>query len=178
MPAKRGIILFVINICFSTVLYAQSKRDSSYIKANEIAHEVVNAMGGLKNFANTNYIGWNFFGHRQIIWDKVHNRVRIDFLKEDIIVIAYLHKDEGKLFINGEQNTQPDSLKKYINKAQSVWMNDSYWLIMPFKLFDPGVQLKYLGIAQTMDSIEANILELTFDHVGATPENKYHIYVD
>ncbi len=163
---------------FGCTQMLQGQQASSDSLAVKIAHDVINAIGGIEAFDETGYIGWQFFESRQIIWDKIHERVRVDYLKKDISLIADINGNNIKLFMNGEEIHQPDSLKKYLNKAKLIWMNDSYWLIMPFKLLDPGVNLKYLGIYTTLDSMPAKVLELTFNEVGATPQNKYWIYID
>jgi len=48
---------------------------------------------------------------------------------------------------------------------------------MPYKLKDSGVTLKYLGEGKTQDGSPADKLELTFNSVGVTPQNKYVVYV-
>jgi len=48
---------------------------------------------------------------------------------------------------------------------------------MPFKLKDPGVILRYLGQGE-IEGSPVDIISVTFKNVGATPQNKYHIYVD
>jgi len=58
-----------------------------------------------------------------------------------------------------------------------MWINDSYWLVMPYKLKDSGVTLTYAG-EEVSDTINADILELRFKNVGKTPDNKYQIYVN
>jgi hypothetical protein len=65
-----------------------------------------------------------------------------------------------------------------LKRGKSIWINDSYWLVMPFKLKDSGVTLKYLGEDTLMTGLPCNVLQLTFENVGDTPQNKYHIYVD
>ncbi|MDX1410201.1 MAG: hypothetical protein R3330_18755, partial [Saprospiraceae bacterium] len=84
----------------------------------------------------------------------------------------------GQVYVHGRIQTDPDSLEHYLERGYRMWINDSYWLVMPFKLRDPGTQLHYLGTGETMDAQPAEILELTFSGVGVTPDNKYHIYVD
>ena len=48
---------------------------------------------------------------------------------------------------------------------------------MPYKLKDSGVTLKYLGEVGAEDSLQHK-LQLTFEEVGDTPENKYWVMVD
>jgi hypothetical protein len=49
---------------------------------------------------------------------------------------------------------------------------------MPWKLQDPGVNLTYVKTEQLPNGTTADILQLTFNAVGVTPENKYWLYVD
>jgi len=49
---------------------------------------------------------------------------------------------------------------------------------MPYKLLDPGVNLKYIGEDSTQDGQMADVLELTFENVGLTPNNRYGVYID
>jgi plasmid maintenance system killer protein len=74
--------------------------------------------------------------------------------------------------------THPDSLRKYLDRAVSIWINDGYWLVMPFKLMDPGVSLAYLGESTDAAGVPVDILRLTFEGVGDTPQNMYRVYID
>ncbi|MEM1138180.1 MAG: hypothetical protein AAGI07_20295 [Bacteroidota bacterium] len=146
-------------------------------KAIALADDVMQAMGGRKNWEETRYIAWNFFGFRKLIWDKWTGNVRIENTKNDFKFLVNVHTLEGKIFKNGEEISQPDSLKKYLTMGKDIWINDSYWLAMPFKLKDTGVALKYIG-KDTVMSKPSHVLELTFKDVGVTPQNKYHVYID
>ena len=157
--------------------FANAQTGAPVSKAEVIATGVVSAMGGADNFAATHYIGWTFFGRRKLIWDKVHDRVRVDYITRPLTIITSLHNDSTLLFMDGMQITQKDSLAKYSVKGKKIWANDSYWLIMPFKLFDPGVNLAFVKDT-IVNNAKQSILELTFNQVGFTPENKYWIFVD
>ena len=147
-------------------------------KAIDIANKVMEAMGGRKNWDNTRFIRWNFFGSRTLLWDKKEKLVRIDSKKEEYKAIVQLDKLEGKIWKDGALMTQPDSLSKYLKRAKSIWINDSYWLVMPYKLMDSGVTLKYIGEGQNEKEVASHILELQFKDVGNTPENKYQVWVN
>ncbi|MEQ8425390.1 MAG: DUF6503 family protein, partial [Cyclobacteriaceae bacterium] len=84
----------------------------------------------------------------------------------------------GRVQIKGQELTVPDSLNKMLERAKSIWINDSYWLVMPFKLKDSGVTLKYMGEDTLVNNKYYNVLQLTFENVGDTPQNKYDLYVD
>ncbi|MBL7827950.1 MAG: hypothetical protein JNJ57_15075 [Saprospiraceae bacterium] len=147
-------------------------------KAVQIAKEVMKAMGGQKAWDNTRCISWNFFGRRTLLWDKWSGMVRIEWQKTPRKVIVNLNDGSGKVQLNGVDQTHPDSLAKYLKMGKEVWINDSYWLVMPFKLLDPGVTLKYQGRDKTPDGRIADLLQLTFNQVGVTPDNKYKVWVD
>jgi len=136
------------------------------------------AMGGRENWDNTRFISWNFFGRRNLVWDKQQGDVRIESLPDSTTYLVNINELKGRVRVKGQELTEPDSLKKMLEKAKSIWINDSYWLVMPFKLKDTGVTLKYLGEDTILTGDKCNVLELTFNNVGDTPENKYRVYVD
>ena len=147
-------------------------------KAQKIAGAVMVAMGGQKAWDATRYLSWNFFGSRTLLWDKWTGDVRIEWLKKPRKIIVNVLSGKGKVLLNGVEQTQADTLAKYLQMGKEVWINDSYWLIMPFKLRDPGVTLRYLGEHSTDDGKAAELLQMTFSKVGVTPDNKYHVWVD
>lgn len=146
--------------------------------AIEIADQVMEALGGRQNWDETRYLGWNFFGRRVHIWDRYTGKVRINYIDQNRDVIVNIHDGTGRLYQNGAEVTHPDSLTQYLPRAKSHWINDAYWLVMPYKLKDSGVTLKYAGKDTTENGRMADKLVLTFKHVGDTPQNKYDVYVD
>ncbi|HMG92465.1 MAG TPA: hypothetical protein VK589_20545 [Chryseolinea sp.] len=147
-------------------------------KAVELADSIMNAMGGRRNWDKTRYISWNFFGARNLTWDKKDNRVRIEYLKDSVVYLVDLDKQQGRVSVKGQEITEPDSLTKMLTKGKSMWINDSYWLLMPFKLKDTGLAIKYIGEDTMRTGTKCNVMELTFKDIGDTPQNKYRIFVD
>lgn len=147
-------------------------------KAVAIADEVMQAMGGRKAWDETRYLSWNFFSRRTLLWDKWSGNVRIEWIKRPLKIIFNLNSGNAKVLLEGVEQTHPDSLAKYLDIGKKVWINDSYWLAMPFKLKDSGVTLKYLGASKTEAGADSDLLQLTFAGVGVTPDNKYHVWVD
>ncbi len=146
--------------------------------AIELADSIMHAMGGRESWDKTRFISWNFFGRRNLVWDKQQGRVRIESLPDSIVYLVNVNTGEGRVRVKGQELTEPDSLKKMLSKAKSIWINDSYWLVMPFKLKDSGVTLKYMGEDTVANGIRYNVLQLTFRDVGDTPQNKYKLFVD
>jgi hypothetical protein len=158
------------------VFLALTEEPGSDPKAVRIADEVMKALGGQKAWDETRYVTWNFFGRRTHVWDKWTGELR--FENEGAVTLMNLNTKKGKVFRNGTEVTDAAELKKALYDAESAWINDSYWVFMPYKLRDKGVTLKYLGKGTTEAGSSADVLELTFANVGRTPENKYHVFVD
>ncbi|NJN33209.1 MAG: hypothetical protein HC817_02120 [Saprospiraceae bacterium] len=136
------------------------------------------ACGGRYAWDQTRFLRWTFFNRRSLVWDKKEERVRIDFLDQPLKIFVNLKNTTGRVWKDGKEMTEPDSIKKYVERGKNVWINDSYWFVMPFKLKDSGVTLKYVGKKSNTVGGESDVIELTFKNVGVTPDNKYHIYIN
>ena len=147
-------------------------------RAIEIADAVMEAMGGRTAYDNTRYLKWNFFGSRKHIWDKETGDVIIEGIRDTFFTKMNIHTMEGEVNYRGVDLTVSDSLEMYLEKGKSAWINDAYWLVMPYKLKDSGVTLKHLGEDTIAGGQAADVLSLTFKNVGDTPQNKYHVYID
>lgn len=146
--------------------------------AVELADSVMSAMGGRKAWDQTRFISWTSSDARNILWDKELDRIRIESTMDSAIYLFSAKTLEGKVKIKGQELTTPDSIKKKLTLAKDMWTNDSYWLLMPFKLKGSGVTLKYLGEDTLQTGARCNVLELTFAPKENTPSPKYHISID
>lgn len=142
-----------------------------------LADKVMNAMGGRAKWDETNVLYWSFFGRRTLLWDKANNRVRIDIPETKEVLALDMNDDTGKVWQDGEEITDPDQLSQHLNRAKKIWINDSYWLVMPFKLKDSGVRLTYLREDTTLAGEQADVIGLTFKEVGVTPNNEYEVWI-
>ena len=143
-------------------------------KAIELADAVMQNMGGRTNWDNTQYLRWTLFG-RTHLWDKWNGLYRIEH--DSTVIIMDLKSKQGKMWQNGIEITDPEVAQKGLEQSYARWVNDSYWFIMPYKLKDSGVTLKYIGEGEMEDGRMADIVELTFKDTGLTPQNKYHVYI-
>lgn len=182
--AANGILLltgiwFLISMFMINCSDHTSKNEASQLsdqKAIEIADSVIQRLGGQESWDNTHYLAWRFFGGRLHIWDKWSGNIR--FEDKDLLVLMNVNTRQGKAWKNKQSIRNPDTLALVLNNTYKKWINDSYWFIMPYKLKDPGVHLKYKGIEKMQNGRPAYVLTLTFDDVGITPQNKYDVYVD
>jgi hypothetical protein len=148
----------------------------SDLRAVGVAQRTMEAMGGWDAWDRVRYLHWAFFGRREHWWDRRTGDVRIDAGKR--LVLMNVNARTGRVWEDGREITHPDSLAEALDVARQWWVNDSYWLIMPTKLLDPGVTLRHGGEAKLPDGGAADKVILTFDEgVGYTPQNKYDVYV-
>ena len=147
-------------------------------KAIEIADAVMRAQGGRAAWDNTRHFAWNFFDRRDLVWDKKTGNVRIEIPGDTSVFLINIFTMEGKVVRHGKEITEPKQLADELMEARKIWINDSYWLVMPFKLKDSGVTLKYLREEATQQGESSEVLQLTFKSVGVTPNNKYEVWVD
>jgi len=179
---RFALCLIVLAMLMSTFRCKSAGEDrttaaESDEKAVAIAEEVLQACGGKKNWRNTRYLVWRCLGKRMNVWDKLTGDIRVESRKS--IVLMNLNTMQGRAWLRGREITEKDELRRAMEYGYEAWVNDSYWVFLPFKLRDPGVILKYVGEGKSDEGGNiADILSLTFQNVGLTPENKYHIYVD
>ena len=57
------------------------------------------------------------------------------------------------------------------------WVNDSYWLLAPLKIRDPGVKVEATG-PKNLKGAGLETIQLSFENVGLTPTDRYVFYID
>jgi hypothetical protein len=62
-------------------------------------------------------------------------------------------------------------------RSYARWINDTYWLLLPVKLFDPGARLD-LEPDHVIEDQPHHVLRLSFDGVGLTPKDVYWLFVN
>ena len=148
------------------------------LKAVELARGVLDAMGGEEAWQATRFIRFNFFGFRLHHWDRHTGRHRLEGKSREgdsYLVLHDVHTREGRVWVNGEE-VAGESQAEWLERAYGAWINDTYWLVMPYKLLDPGVNLAYDG-SEELDGVTYDKLKLTFDGVGLTPGDTYWAYI-
>src|SRR5262245_1268990 len=106
-------------------------------RAMAIADEAMQKLGGRQNWDDTHYLKWRFFGRRLHVWDKWTGDIRVEH--RDQIILMNLNTHKGRAWKAGVEVTHPDSLAPLLQFGYEAWINDSYWVFMPYKLKDSGV---------------------------------------
>lgn len=167
-----SVVISTVSLLFFLNIAAQQTDE----KAITIANKVVDAMGGMENYNNTRFIKWDF-AKRKLYWDKWTGDVRVESPQDSIVILVNVNTLKGKVF-EKDLPLNESAAKKWLKKGKNWWINDSYWLVMPWKLQDPGVTLKHVKEEPLENGNMADVLQLTFSDVGVTPDNKYYVYVD
>jgi hypothetical protein len=161
-----------------------SKSDPRAVK---IADEVMTALGGAQNWGQARYLSFRFVVDdegRELVsrkhdWDRWTGRYRLedtDQAGHHSVVFFDVNSKEGTAYVDGTY-LEGDTLQKTITKAYARYINDTYWLLMPYKMKDPGVVLSYEGTVD-IDGYVHDVVHLSFDHVGLTPDDVYWAYID
>ncbi len=148
-------------------------------KANAVAERVMQALGGQKAFDDARFLRFRFAGFRNHWWDKHTGRHRVEFTNrggEHFVFLENVNTREGRGWKNGVEITGPEA-KEGLDRAYGTWINDTYWLLAPYKLRDPGTHLAYDG-EETLDGTVYDKLRLSFDNVGLTPKDRYWFWVN
>ena len=143
-------------------------------RAAEVAAKAIAALGGAEAWAETRFIRFTFAGRRTHVWDKWTGRHRLEGQTkegEPYVVLDNVTTREGKAWVGGQPATG-ERADQLVENSYGAWINDTYWLIMPYKLRDPGVILHYDG-EEEIDGTPYDRLALSFEHVGLTPGDRY-----
>ena len=179
--AVRFLSLFITLLFLASGSLVTAQTDSkraSDPKALAIADQVMSAMGGLDAWNNTRYIRFSFFSFRTHHWDKWTGQYRVEWKREEkaYLILMNLNTGTGRAWVNGVEATT-EELPALLKQGRGAWINDTYWLLMPYKLKDPGVTLTYDG-EETVAGVVCDKLHLSFDQVGNTPGDEYWAYIN
>ncbi len=157
-------------------------------KAIALADAVMAGLGGHEAWNQTRYLRFDFAVEhpgapgfsRAHTWDKWTGAYRLEGKTREgqaLLVLMNVNDKRGQVWLDG-QPLAGDDLKRRLDGAYGAWINDTYWLLMPYKLRDPGVNLALAGEATGEGGVVWDKLLLTFDGVGITPKDKYWVFIN
>jgi len=155
LPTKHILSLFGMELNMGDVKAYNPNADA-------LAEKVLKAVKH-EAYKKTRYIDWSFGGRRSYKWDKELHIVEVSWNDAKVI----LHPNEMSksiAYLKGEEIKNNESLVK---RAWDLFNNDSFWLVAPHKLFEPGI---YRSI-EMIDGKEA--LRVKYSSGGTTPGDSY-----
>jgi hypothetical protein len=111
-------------------------------------------------------------------WDRRTDRYAVEGPGEHgrTRVVFDLRSRDGRAWVDGAPQ-EGERLRAALDWAYRRFINDTYWLLVPFKLRDPGVRLALQG-ERREGGRTFDLLGLSFDRVGLTPGDRYTLWVD
>lgn len=155
----------------------------------DVLVKVWNAVGGKSAFEKSRYFRFDFTVEsegkvttvRRHLWDRYTGDYRLERKTQDgqnMIVLFNTNSQTGQSYIDGMVETVDTNNTKNVSRAYTAFINDTYWLINPAKLEDPGVNVTLLP-DEKADSLLCHVLGLTFGNdIGLTPQDQYWLYVN
>ncbi len=185
MPSRTSLLVFGSAILFGAacVRAEESKNDA---KASEIAQTMMKAMGGQNAWNAARFVRYDFkvtaggktAVDRSHLWDKHTGRYRLEQknkIGESEVVLFNTATKQGAVFIN-HKKIDGDEAAGALKDAYGAFINDMYWLAMPWKWMDSGVHLKYAG-TQQRGGVAFDVVQLSFAQVGLTPGDQYKAFI-
>ena len=166
---KVTLALIVISLGLFLVIQLLSKPLPESItgpEADQLARDVQAALN-ISGYETLDQIQFSFRDHHYL-WNKIEERVLVSW--EGYQVDLILSEIENSKIVQGDKNSNRADL---IEKAKAYFYNDSYWLVAPFKFFDPGV---IRSLVETDNGNKA--LLITHTSGGVTPGDSYLWYFD
>ena len=155
LPISHTLSLFGIKIDMGEVKAYNPNAD-------KLAHNMLKAIKH-EAYKNTRYIDWSFKGKRFYKWDKIKHIVEVKWNDAKVL----LHPNDltkSTVYLNDKEVSYNANLVK---RALRFFNNDSFWLVAPHKLFEPGI---YRSI-RIVDGKEA--LHVKYSRGGTTPGDSY-----
>jgi len=155
-------------------------------EAVAVAGRLMEAMGGREVFDAQRTIVFRFTVVREgeqlsdwvHVWDRPTGRYRLEGETSDgefVRVLFNVNTKEGEVWLN-ENTLSGEDAAAWLERAYGRFINDTYWLLMPWKWLDPGVNLAYEG-EKTVEGRTYDVVRLTFGDVGLTSNDVYWGYV-
>jgi hypothetical protein len=159
-----GIILTILLGLFIAGWIAHEPRPKARpsAAADELAEKMLTALNK-SAWDTTRYVAWTFRGINHYIWDREANLVEVD--NGDTRVVIHTKSLNYEVL---SPDVSEDRQYKYFETAWANFCNDSYWLVAPFKVFDPGTTR---AIVEDEDG-RAQLL-VTYESGGVTPGDAY-----
>lgn len=153
--------------------------------ADTVAQQIYSYFGGPQAWQQLPYLRFDFAveqnGQRQPVashlWDRQSGDYRVEWRAgADSVYTALfnVNTQEGQVYLNGDSVASARN-QELLDQAYRRFINDTYWMLAPVKLFDPGVNRSYVADSSS-DSL--GVIRLSFEDVGLTPKDRYWLYAD
>ncbi|WP_299681983.1 hypothetical protein [uncultured Tenacibaculum sp.] len=132
-------------------------------KSDRLANKILKAIKH-DAYKTTNTLEWSFGGRRAYKWNKKEHIAEVTW-DSTMVILHPNNIEKSTIYFNGKLSESKD--KAIIKKAEDYFNNDSFWLVAPHKLFEPGI----IRTVKEVDGKEALLVKYTTG--GTTPGDSY-----
>jgi len=150
------VVLIIVGILAYLFIDESLPNGTQGQAAEELADEMLLVLNK-PGFDTLKTIRFTFPGGHHYQWDKANNQVTVSW-------------DDQEIVLDLNQNPEDYTVLQY--QAYEYFINDSFWLVAPFKVRDAGV------IRSTVKVKEGRGLLVTYTSGGVTPGDSYLWIID
>lgn len=178
---RYGTAALVLSFVCVSVLGQQTTTAS----ADDVARRAIDVMAG-PAWDSARYFAFTFNVEREgknlaswaQRWDRFNGDYRVSGKNqqgEDVVVVMNTNTKAGRAWKNGQEVADP---KELLTFGYRRFINDTYWLLMGYKAFDPGVSREYAGEQKDACGAVHDVVRFSFANVGLTPGDVYWMWVN
>jgi hypothetical protein len=169
---RIGIGLGVL-VCGALIVYfvfnERMPKGKVGAEAEALATKIQAAIN-IEAWDTTEAVQWTFKETHTFLWDKKRHWVKVNWGENEALI--RIDSVDGRVWKNGEEVTSAKKRDKLLNRGLYFWMNDSFWLNAPAKLFDKGTERRLVNYEGE------DALLITYSSGGVTPGDSYLWRVD
>ncbi|WP_394749100.1 hypothetical protein [Spongiimicrobium salis] len=160
-----GVFLLVFVVLY--LIYNESVPEMKPSpEADMYANKMLNALN-YDSYKQTRFLEWSFRnGAHRYLWDKENGRVKVSWSTYEVN-LHLTNKTYSTVFKNGIV-VKGKEKNRLITKATTLFNNDSFWLVAPFKIFDKGTERSIITMKDGSRGLLVHYLE-----GGDTPGDVY-----
>ena len=153
----------------------------------DVVEKIWAHMGGMENYKAAQQLSFTYVSgtteqiraKREHLWDRSSGNYVLTVFDLDsnvtYTVFFNINTRWGTTYKDGVAVSTVEN-KKYLEGAYNAFINDTYWLLVPAKLRDPGV---FIQLEKQMSAIAGKtVIRLSFANVGLTPGDQYWLFVN
>ncbi|WP_026810282.1 hypothetical protein [Arenibacter latericius] len=159
------LLLGIAGILFA-IIHESRPKSSPSKEADALANKMLTALN-YEAYKNTRFLEWSFANNQHhYLWDKEQHQVEVRWDAYTVTLNLNDHS-KGKALKN-ETLLEGEEKKEIMQKARTLFNNDSFWLVAPYKVFDKGTQRSLVPYNNG-----SNGLMVTYTSGGDTPGDSY-----
>jgi len=154
-------------------------------RADSVAMAAYQASGGPRAWTRLRYVRFDFGVEtestkrvfRRHLWDRFDGQYRVEWERgpdSSFVILLNVQDRNGQAYINGEP-VDESRREGLVARGYEAFINDTYWLLAPVKLLDPGVIRTF--VPDSSDAI-TDVITTTYADVGLTPDDQFWFWVD